>query len=124
MRSIFSMGFRAEPWRPTLGQAGVVGIISAAITAGAAAYGAYQQREIAEEMKEAAEAKAAADRAKAEAEKAKAEAEAKKAAQAIQEAQQPAADGKILGIPKEYVIYGGIGLGLVGIVGLVIALTK
>lgn len=128
MRSIFTMGFRAEPWvspRPGLGQVGA--IISSLITAGAGAYQAYEARKAAEEMREAQEAKAAAERARAEAEKARAEAEAKKAAEERQAEQAaagvPAADGTVLGIPKDYVLYGGIGLGAAAVIGLVVALT-
>lgn len=133
MRSIFALGFEGGPWSPatppvrrSLGQWGA--IISAAIQAGAAAYGAYQQREIAEEMKEAAEAKAAAERAAAEAERKRAEEEAKKAAAAAAAAAGTPAPGApsdtVLGLPRDVVVYGGLGLGVLGIAGLVIALAK
>lgn len=103
---------------PRLGQSWLVPLISAGITAGAAAYGSYTQGQIAEDIKDAAEDKAAADRARADAEKARADAELKKLT-------QPAASGdQILGIPKEYVLYGGLGLGAIVVVGIVIALAK
>jgi hypothetical protein len=101
-----------------LGQAWLIPIASAAITAGAAAYGSYTQGQIAKDVKDAAEERAAADRARADAEKAKADAELKKLT-------QPAVStDRILGIPKEYVLYGGLGIGAIVVVGIVIALAK
>lgn len=102
---------------PRLGQAWLVPLISAGITAGAAAYGSYTQGQIAKDIKNAAEDKAAADRARADAEKAKADAELKKLT-------QPVPGDQVLGIPKEYVLYGGLGLGAIVVVGIVIALAK
>jgi hypothetical protein len=101
-----------------LGQAWLVPIASSLITAGAAAYGSYTQGQIADDIKDAAEDKAAVDRARADAEKAKADAELKKLTQSDVSADE------ILGIPKEYVLYGGLGLGAIVVVVIAIALAK
>lgn len=104
---------------PRLGQFGIpwATIAPALITAATAAYGSYTQGQIADDIKDAAEDKAAADRARADAEKAKAEAELKKLT-------QPVPGDQILGIPKEYVLYGGLGLGAIVVVVIAIALAK
>lgn len=90
-------------------------IFSSVIKAGAAAYGAYQQHEIAEEMKDAAEAKAAAERAQAEAAKIRAEAEIRRAAGLAPDGGTPISD---------YILYGGIGLGAIGLAVLIYSLAK
>lgn len=123
MDSMFTLGFQKDLWRPAmagskLGQFGIpwAAIAPALISAGATVYGSYQQRETAKDIQEAAEDKAAADQARADAARAKAEEEKKKAVQATQAAEQ-AAVGTVLGVPKQYLIYGGLGLAAVGVIG-------
>lgn len=77
---------------------------------------AYQEEKVAEELRKAEEAKAAAEKARAEAEATRAKAEAEKA-----RAEAEAAD-TIAGLPSDVVVYGGLGLGLLGAVGIGIAL--
>lgn len=133
MRSIFNMGFSGEPWRaslngPSLGFWGE--LISGVLTAAPSFYSAYQAREMAEdarEDREDAEAAAEAARVAAEAERAaaqrKLEEERKRQLQE-QQAGAIAAREEILGIPKDYALYGGLGLGAVGLVALVVSLVK
>jgi multidrug efflux pump subunit AcrA (membrane-fusion protein) len=111
MKSVFSVGFTREPWRPTLGIS-----LTDLFSAGTSIYQAYERGETAEDQRRAAEAQAAAARAQAAATQAAAQAAAVQAT-----AQAAAAEGpKILGIPRDYVIVGGIGLAAIAaIVALV-----
>jgi pyruvate/2-oxoglutarate dehydrogenase complex dihydrolipoamide acyltransferase (E2) component len=108
MKSLFSVGFTQEPWRPTLGIS-----LEELLQTGTSIYQAYERGETAEDQRRAAEAEAAAARAQA---------AAAQAATAQAAAPGAAAEGpKILGIPRDYVIVGGIGLAAIAaIVALVI----
>lgn len=134
MRSLFKMGITGEPWRAPLNQSNlgqgwdVFGSIATSLlTAAPALYSAYQAREMAkdaEDAREAAEAAKAAALATAEAEKAAAQRKLDEEKKQQMQVQQAGAQGQILGIPKEYALYGGLGLGAIGLVALVVSLVK
>jgi len=135
MRTIFNMGFSGEPWRaslngPNLGHIPWGALISTVITAGVQTFSIIEARKMAKDAQDAreeAEAAAAAAKAAAEAEKAAAQRkldEEKKQQLQAQQASATAAQGQILGIPKDYVLYGGLGLGALGLVALVASIVK
>jgi multidrug efflux pump subunit AcrA (membrane-fusion protein) len=112
MRTIFETGFGRAPWTPGLGVT-FEELLEEAVQAVPGVYRSYQERERAEEERKRAQAQAQAAQAQAQA--------AQSQAQAAQ-AQAAAADGpKILGIPRDIFILGGIGLAAVGII---IAVTR
>lgn len=125
MRSIFDAGLAAQPWRPALAGPRLgqwASLVSSLISAGAQIYQAHEAQEAAEEASEAAEARAAAERARAEAEKARLEQERLRLQQEVQGISPtapgaPPSGGTILGIPQDYVLYGGLGLGALLLVG-------
>jgi hypothetical protein len=116
--------FERDPWRPSLGQ---YDWIPSIITAGAGIYQGILKERAAEEAKEAAEALAAAERAKLDAERARVAAEKARAAAETQEAIAAEAQAAItagptiLGIPRDYLILGGVGLGAIA---AIVALSR
>lgn len=118
--------FEREPWRPGLGQ-DWSSILTPIITGGFGAYQGYLKNKAAEEAKEAAEALAAAERAKLEAERARVAAETARAAAETQKAVAAEAQAAIvagptiLGIPRDYLILGGVGLGAIA---AIVALSR
>lgn len=111
MNSMFQFGFQREAWKPTLGQTTTAaptetstdwaGNLSKVLTTGAETYQSYAEKETAESKADAAKATAEATKAAADA--------AAKAAAAGQEK-------KIFGVPASYLLYGALGLGLLGVV--------
>lgn len=93
MTTMFRYGFQTEAWRPTLGQS-TTDLANLLDTAGDA-YGSYAAKEKAEADAKAAAANAAAARAQA--------------AAAAAAGAKPQT-GMILGMPANYVIFGGLGL--------------
>jgi hypothetical protein len=119
MRTLFTR----EAWRPGLGQ-DFWSAVPSLLTSGFGVYQGYLKNKAAEEAKEAAEALAAAERAKLEAERARIAAEKARAAAEAQGATTEAgvaAGPTILGIPRDYLILGGVGLGAIA---AIVALSR
>lgn len=115
MRTLFAR----EPLRPNLGQ-DWTSFLTPLVTGGFGAYQEYLKSKAAKEAKEAAEARAAAELAKLEAEKARAAAKTQEAVAAEAKAEITAGP-TILGIPRDYLILGGVGLGAVA---AIVALSR
>lgn len=119
MKSLFEMGFRNGFNRPMLGQLEALATIASGLfQAGAAAYGAHMQQSIAKMQQKFEKEKLAREEAAA----AKQTEELKKAEQEIVQEQAKAAvtSPKILGVDRDVVVIGGVGLALlVGIIAIV-----
>lgn len=111
MRTMFEIGFRAsEPWAPAaafagpwLGQAAAPPIESQIVTETGAGFAAYEKARIAAEQRKAEEAKAEAEKAKA-------------SAATAQARREEAVTARAGGVPTSYLILGGVGLALVGVI--------
>lgn len=100
--------FERAPWNRTLGQD--IEDVIPWIKGGYDQWEQWQKQQTAEEERKAAEAEAEAARARAQAAAAQAAA-----------AQAASGNGQILGIPKNYLLVGAVG---VGVLGIVIALAR
>lgn len=111
------MGFRNDFHGPQLGQLDWIGPAVSALTQGAVAgwqiYSGIEAQEAAERARKSAEAA----RAKAEEELKKQQEEQKKAQEAQVEQAAAEKEEKILGLPRDAVILGG--LGIVTVIGLI-----
>lgn len=109
MTSLFESGFRVMPWGPALGQApppGGPGFIEDILTkAPGVASDIFKEKQAEEERKRA---EAEAERARSEAERARTE-------------QRGESRAMVLGIPRDYLIIGGIG---VAVLAVIVAVAK
>jgi hypothetical protein len=120
MRSFFEMGFRRDFQRPMMGQLEFIPtIVGAALQAGAAVYGAHMQVTIARMQKQTQEEIQARQEAAA---KAQQQAQQKQIEQQQATGSAGGAAPKIMGVDRDVVIIGGVGLALVvGVIAIVVS---